>query len=208
MIAMTACMVLNFGLQVYFMTTGLGSLLKGTSISQFNLPDRTKMQTPQIQPKRALPKPERKPTSILTKKQPPRGPSPNFQTELTTLNNRVKLDPKNVDAYYNRGLLYARNGQFEQAIRDFSEVIKLNPSDAEAYCNRGNAHFEAGKLNLALSDYNAGLKLKANDADLYYNRGLVYLEKGLKQLSLADLKRANSMGQRKAREYINKLSVQ
>lgn len=208
----TACMVLGFGLQIYMMTTGLGNLVKGPGFNKFNLPGQVEKQTPQRQSRMAQPKPRERTIAKTplkpTKKQTPGGSGSNFQTYLTDLNNRLKLDNKNVDAYYNRGLLYARNSQYEKAIKDFSEVIKLNPRDSEAYCNRGNANFEAGKLDLALADYNTGLKFKANDADLYYNRGLVYLKKGSQEKALADIRKASTLGQGKAKEYLKKQPAQ
>jgi tetratricopeptide (TPR) repeat protein len=210
MIIITSCMVLGFLIPVYFMTTGLVSGPMG--FRQLNLPGQAEKQTTQRQSRIAQPKPREKTIANtqlkLSQKQTRGGLGSNFQIELTDLNNRLKLNNENGDAYYNRGLLYAKNGQYEQAIKDFSEVIKLNPRDDEAYCNRGNANFEAGKLDLALADYNTGLKINANDADLYYNRGLVYLKKGLKEKALADLRKAGNLGQGKAKDYLKQLSSQ
>ena len=210
MISITAIMILGLVFQAYMMTTGLATLVKGPGFNQLNLPDQTQNQASPKRPRIAQTKPREKTIPKTPSKPAPKPTSakmsPNFQADLADLNKRLKSDPKNVDTYYNRGLLYAKNGQYQPAVKDFSEVIKLNPSDVEAYCNRGSANFEAGKLDLALADYNAGLKLKANDADLYYNRGLVYLKKGLKEQALADLRKAKSLGQGKAEDYLKQIS--
>src|SRR5712672_1354766 len=42
-------------------------------------------------------------------------------------------------AYYNRGLAYFRQGQYESAIGDFSEAIRLKPDNADAYYQRATA---------------------------------------------------------------------
>ena len=42
--------------------------------------------------------------------------------------------------YYNRGMVYYKEREYDKAIGAFSEVIKRDPNHAEAYYNRGNAY--------------------------------------------------------------------
>ena len=41
--------------------------------------------------------------------------------------------------YYNRGLTYQENAQYDEAIANYTRAIEINPRYAEAYNNRGNA---------------------------------------------------------------------
>ena len=41
---------------------------------------------------------------------------------------------------FSKGVVYANNGQFDEAILEFTKVIKINPKDAIAYYNRGKAY--------------------------------------------------------------------
>lgn len=114
----------------------------------------------------------------------------------------IGLDKKHADAYYNRGLLFVKMGKYDLAIKDFDTVIGLNPDDFEAYCNRGNVNYQLGNKDLALNDYNAALKIKPNDADLYYNRAVVYQAKGQRSKADRDFKKAATLGNQKAKEYL------
>ena len=40
---------------------------------------------------------------------------------------------------YNEGIVAATRGDFDRAIRQFTEAIRLDPKLANAYCNRGAA---------------------------------------------------------------------
>lgn len=48
------------------------------------------------------------------------------------------------EAYYNRGVDYYQNGEYDQAIADFSEAIRLDPTMAMAYSNRGAVYLYKG----------------------------------------------------------------
>ena len=63
------------------------------------------------------------------------------------------------DDAFNRGLAYARQGEYEQAIADYTAAIKLNPQLAEAYYNRGNAYRRQGEYDQAIADYTAAIGL-------------------------------------------------
>lgn len=43
--------------------------------------------------------------------------------------------------YNNRGIAYAKKGQYDQAISDFNKVLEINPGDANAHWNRGYAYY-------------------------------------------------------------------
>ena len=52
----------------------------------------------------------------------------------------------------NRGVTYAQQGEFTQAMSDYNKAIEINPNDAETYNNRGNTgtlrgNFTSGQLH-------------------------------------------------------------
>ena len=51
----------------------------------------------------------------------------------------LSINPKDANAYSNRGILKRLMKDNTGAISDFSRAIALNPSDAKAYLNRGIA---------------------------------------------------------------------
>jgi tetratricopeptide (TPR) repeat protein len=65
----------------------------------------------------------------------------------------IKIDPDNALGYYNRGRAHFDEGDFPNAISDYSEAIKRNRKFAEAYIGRGAARFYTGDLTAALLDF-------------------------------------------------------
>lgn len=52
--------------------------------------------------------------------------------------DRFEADAKGI-AYYNMGVAYGLNGQFNKAVENYTKALKLNPRDAEAARNRALA---------------------------------------------------------------------
>ena len=85
----------------------------------------------------------------------------------------IQQNPKDVDAYFNRGLMY--NGeQNDKAIADFSMVIKLEPNEVRGYLHRGIAYRNAGQYDKAVQDFNKVISLEPQNALNYMNRGYAY----------------------------------
>ena len=74
------------------------------------------------------------------------------------------MDPNDIDAYNDRGILYALFGQYDRALEDYGRALALNPAFAEAYFNRGGLYSKAGQTELARADYQKA-------CDLGYEQG-------------------------------------
>ena len=82
------------------------------------------------------------------------------------------------EAYYNRGTVLGKKGEYDKAIEDFTNAIKLKPDYAEAYNNRGNAWSEKGEYDKAIEDYTKAIALKPDFHEAYFNRGNAWSEQG------------------------------
>jgi tetratricopeptide (TPR) repeat protein len=107
---------------------------------------------------------------------------------IEKLNARLQQNPNDAIAFYNRGQLYAKNGDFSSAVADFDQAIRLSPNDAAAFNNRcwARAASSTGELDLALRDCNEALRLRPDFTDALDSRGLTYLKLKLNALALAD----------------------
>jgi len=92
----------------------------------------------------------------------------------------LRLDPENVDARLNLGVVYLQMERWEDAIRVDSLLIQdpLFFRPARALVNRGWAHYKSGNTALAEKDYRealerggASLYARMNLGILYYGRG-------------------------------------
>jgi rhomboid protease GluP len=109
-------------------------------------------------------------------------------------NEAIRLDPKNAEAYYNRGNSYLKKGDWNKAIADFTEAIRLNPKFAGAYVNRGLVYKDNGEPDKAIVDYTEAIRLNPKDAGAYVNRGLVYKDNGEPDKAIAEYAKAKELG--------------
>jgi lipoprotein NlpI len=106
---------------------------------------------------------------------------------LADFDEAIRLDPKFVFAYTNRGYVYRARGNNYRAVADFSEAIRLDPKLVSTYIDRGNAYRARGDNDHAIADYSEAIRLDPKSADAYYNRGLAYLYGGTLDKALADV---------------------
>lgn len=70
----------------------------------------------------------------------------------------IQLNAHNHRAYYNRGCMHGRQGNYTAAIRDFTQALALNPDNPEAHLDRGVAHYNLGDAQQALNDLQEAAK--------------------------------------------------
>lgn len=71
---------------------------------------------------------------------------------LADLDHVIRLNPRMVYAWYDKGVIYLRNNDMTSALQCFSEAIAIRPDFGEAYYNRGLAYLQIGNKNLAFAD--------------------------------------------------------
>ncbi len=69
--------------------------------------------------------------------EPPFAKPGNNLDSIKDLDLAISRDPKNAEAYYQRGMVYDSLGNYQQAIQDLNKSIELNPRNAAAYFMRG-----------------------------------------------------------------------
>lgn len=65
-------------------------------------------------------------------------------------------------------------GDYDKAIKDYSEAINGDPKFAEAFNNRGVAYNDTGEYQEAIADFTSGLALDKWEGRYYANRGVSY----------------------------------
>lgn len=90
-------------------------------------------------------------------------------------------------ALYQRGLGYAAQGSYQNAVRDFSQALKFAPGSTDALYNRGGAYSKLAQWDAALADFNALLKIVPNDPNTLYARAWVHAQRGEDKAAIDDL---------------------
>ncbi|MEP5610736.1 MAG: tetratricopeptide repeat protein [Cyclobacteriaceae bacterium] len=127
----------------------------------------------------------------------------------------VKVQPSNLEAYFQKGLIYYNSASAEQAIEDFTYVIEnhersntnaiyfgndpfgkkgtfitsLQSMVGSVYQYRGMAHQKLGNDEKALEDFNKSFEFDTL-ADFYVNRSQLYSKTDRTSLAIEDLKKA------------------
>ena len=130
---------------------------------------RDNMKTWQAEFERALNKPERQ-----------------WQDKLLGQTPGIEIDPEGPNAYNNRGIASAREGQYETAIAQFTRAFQRNPVFAEAYYNRGLVDLAIGQLGQAISDFTKAVEIKPEFIEGYKIRGPIYMAMNQYEQAISD----------------------
>ncbi len=98
----------------------------------------------------------------------------------------LQKNPFDVDAYYDRAWVSLQQGNYGQAIDDFTAAIRLSESNPWTYLNRGEAHFRSGNFEKTINDVNAAIALKANFIEAYLLRSDARRRLGDEEGAIAD----------------------
>ena len=73
-----------------------------------------------------------------------------LERAIAEYDEAIKLEPRDANAYVDRGIAYGSLGQAQRAIEDFNEAVKLDPQATDAHYNRGVAYISL-KTQLMIS---------------------------------------------------------
>lgn len=102
----------------------------------------------------------------------------------------VRLDPRNVDAWRQRGIFQLGQGQGEKAIEDFLELLKLAPDDVVALQALATALSRLQRLDEALKYVNKAIELQPDSPLGYKLRAQIQAGRKDTKAALGDLSRA------------------
>ncbi len=97
--------------------------------------------------------------------------------------------PNDARGLAQEGETLRQQGQYEQAIANFTEAIALNPEYAWAIAHRGETYYQIGQYHKALIDFNRAVELDPNYIWAIAHRGVTYERLERYPETLADLNR-------------------
>jgi tetratricopeptide (TPR) repeat protein len=93
-----------------------------------------------------------------------------------TLKLRASYPDTLANSWNNLGLLAAREGHTEEAIRDFQEALKLSPDHMIALVNLGSAYRQQKRWDDARKTYARAIEVNSDDAEANYGLGMVFAQ--------------------------------
>ena len=103
-------------------------------------------------------------------------------------------DKTTYKTYFQLGILYHRNRQFDLAVDAYRQAIRLFPQDFEPHANLGTALMALGRLEEAEQAYGQAILVDPNRTELYHNLGGLKLKQGDKQGALEAFQTAIDKG--------------
>ncbi len=116
----------------------------------------------------------------------------------------VKADPKNSWALFMRAEGWSVKGEYDNAIKDYTDYIRLVPDSSAAYNNRGAAWRAKKEYDKAIDDYTEAIRLDPKYAIAYNNRGAAWHDKKEYDKAIADYTEAIRLDPKYAIAYNNR----
>ena len=120
---------------------------------------------------------------------------------LDIINIMIYNKPNTPNYYYNKGVLLADLGRFNEAVEAYDRVIELNAQNADVYVNKGAALYKAGKNEEALAAYDKAIEFNPEDVDIYIDKGAVLNISGKYKEALSVLRKAIELNPELSRAY-------
>jgi tetratricopeptide (TPR) repeat protein len=96
------------------------------------------------------------------------------QTKTRHYRQRIDKNPSDVDAHLQIGIILAKLGDRDEAMKYFDKVLVLQPRNAAALNNRGNLFMIADKYEEAQKAYREATRINPEDANIWINLAKAY----------------------------------
>ena len=94
-------------------------------------------------------------------------PKPEYQKAIDALNEALKVDIQNADAYFYKGLIYKESGDPDKAASSFQTTVEVDPDYYDAWMQLGLLYADK-KDPLALKYFDNAISLDSTSSEAYY----------------------------------------
>ncbi|MDX1775969.1 MAG: tetratricopeptide repeat protein [Desulfobulbales bacterium] len=103
---------------------------------------------------------------------------------------RVGAEKNPGDYNVRKGNYRLEDGQYEEAVKEFSEALGKNPDHAMAHLGLAVTYMQMGEADAAMQEFNLVIADNPELATAYADRGILYDRLGEYEKALADYKKA------------------
>ncbi len=100
----------------------------------------------------------------------------NYNSAEIFLNQLIKVDSRNTEAFRHLGIIKAINRNYELANYYFDRAIKIAPKNYYALCNKGSVLTKQKKFDEALYCFDQSIKLNPTHYEAWSNKGILYFD--------------------------------
>lgn len=121
---------------------------------------------------------------------------------IQDLDKAIKLNPKYVDAYIGRALIYLNMHQLTLAKADLYQANRLDTENADTYFYLADVFLEESQFDLALENISEAIELNSKNEDAFYKRGLIYYHKTELDHAISDFSNAIKLGCQRSSPFV------
>jgi tetratricopeptide (TPR) repeat protein len=99
---------------------------------------------------------------------------------------------------------HVQSGNYEEAVKDYTQAITSAPNFADAYYNRGRVLGRLGRHGQAIDDFSEAISLNPKDANMFADRGVAYGSLGRHEQAINDFTEAINLNPNFAGAYYNR----
>lgn len=125
---------------------------------------------------------------------------------IAALDEAIKQNPKNADAYLLRGTLIMQT-DFSQALRDLDKGIELKPDYGPAYHQRAMMRLVNNDGPGALKDLDAAIEHNYKDDAVYFTRAQLRWQTGETKAAVLDADEAIKLNPGNPRAYLTRIQM-
>ncbi len=126
----------------------------------------------------------------------------NFKEAAKSMKKYIMYFPEDRDASFFASRINFDAGTYYTSLQYLNHLIKMPFPKKDYFYLRGLCYNELHTYSYAENDFCMALDLDPNDPEIYYNRGLARLSAGKNEPACYDFKKAFSMGEKKALQYL------
>ncbi len=136
-----------------------------------------------------------------------------YDLAITYFTKAIRQDSNLATAYALRANAYHNLGNYDAAIKDYTEAIRIvkptleelpKEQSAGLYNDRGLSYFLNNDFNHAMADYKKAIEIKPKYAEAYNNQGFIFYEMGKYDRAIADYTKAIEINPNLAEAYNNR----
>ena len=130
-----------------------------------------------------------------------------WKNGMTLWNDVIRQYQTIPQAYINRGIIFANEKKYDEALSDYNKAISLEPKFSKAYNNRGGLMRSLKKYEEAIADFNKAIELQPDYVIAFNNRGLLMNITKRYDQALSDYSKAISLKPNYAEAFSNRAIV-
>jgi len=130
-----------------------------------------------------------------------------YDGALAALDNALRSNPDDIEAYLQRGELFTLHGQRDQAFEDLNRAVKLDPKGAIGFVERSELYTIAGDADHALADADRAIQLDPTFEAAYAARAEAYAAKEAWDRAMQDASVAIRLGPKSIAGYLTRSHI-